>query len=195
MHGLVSALALTFIVALAPGCGGDEKRQDENEAAGDFPVEVVRATFPRSQSIGETTMLRITVRNTGDEVVPNVAMTIDGLATRLKREDASDPARPVWVVNQGPPGADTALVGTWALGPLPAGDQRTFAWQVTAVRAGTHTLRYRAGAGLDGKARAVSSGGATIDGAIPVRVSRRPRDTVVIPETGDVVERSERDDQ
>ncbi len=191
MPGLVCAAALTGILALAPGCGGGGERQDENEVAGDFPVEVVKASFPRAQSIGETTTLRLTVGNTGQEVVPNVAVTIEGFATRLAREDASDPSRPAWVVNQGPEGADTALVGTWALGPLPAGEERTFAWQVTAVRSGTHTLRYRVGAGLDGKARAVSSGGDPVDGSIVVRVTRRPRDTVVDPETGDVVERSE----
>jgi hypothetical protein len=95
----------------------------------------------------------------------------------------------VWVVNDAPYNADTALVGTWAIPNVPAGQRRTFAWQVTAMRPGTHTLHYKVGAGLDGKAKAVAYKGGPTDGTISVRVTRRPRDTVVDPKTGDVVER------
>ena len=193
MQGLARAAALAGIVVLASGCGGGGERQDANEPSGEFPLEIVSASFPKSQGIGQTTSLRITVQNAGQEPAPNVAMTIDGLATKISNPDAADPERPVWVVNQAPQGADTALVGTWAFGALPGGEKRTFTWQVTATRSGTHTLHYRAGAGLDGKAVAVASGGGSIDGAITVRVTRRPRDLVVDSETGDVIERSARD--
>ena len=192
MQGFARAAALASLVVLFAGCGGGGEPQDANETAGEFPLDVVNATFPKAQGLGQTSSLKITVRNAGDAAVPTIAMTVDGMATKLTNPDAGDPSRPVWVVNQQPYGADTAYVGTWTLGALPAGEERTFTWQVTATRPGTHTLKYRAGAGLDGKAAAVAADGGKIDGAITVRVTRRPRDSVVDPQTGDVIERSER---
>jgi len=188
---LARAAALAGVLTLLAGCGGSDPRQDENEAKGDYPVEIVSSSFPRSQGLGETTSLRVKVRNPGDETIPALAMTVDGFNTRIKNPEAQDPKRPVWIVNQGPYNADTALVGTWATGNVPPGETRTFAWQVTAVRPGTHTLRYKVGAGLDGKARAVSYKGGPTDGSVTVRISRRPRDTVVDPKSGDVVERGD----
>jgi len=195
VKGLARAAALTSLVALASGCGGGGEPQDANEPSGEFPLEIISTSFPKSQGLGQTSSLRIKVRNPGPQTAPSVAMTIDGLATKIANPAAADPSRPVWVLNQAPQGADTALVGTWAFGPLAAGAERTFTWQVTATRAGTHTLHYRVGAGLDGKAVAVASGGGggKLDGAVTVRVTRLPRDTVVDRETGDVVERSTRD--
>jgi hypothetical protein len=192
VQGLAGAAALTALLAFAAGCGGGGEPQDANEPSGEFPMEIVSASFPKAQGIGETSTLKVAVRNTGDETIPNVGMTIDGFNTRTTNPNVADPTRPVWIVNQAPDGADTALVGTWSLGPLPAGKTRTFAWQVTATRPGTHTLRYKAAAGLHGKAVATADGGA-IDGSTTVRVTRKPRDLVVDTETGEVVERSERD--
>lgn len=181
---------LAGAVLLFSGCGSGGERQDADEASGEFTVRILSASFPKAQTLGQTSSLKIRVRNTGDEEVPAIAMTVDGFASRIATGGAADPSRPNWVVNQGPENADTALVNTWSLGALPAGEERTFSWQVTSVRPGTHTIRYRVAAGLDGKAVAVARGGAALDGGITVRVTRRPRDTVVDPETGDVVERS-----
>ena len=57
------------LLALA-GCGGGE-RQDENEASGDFPVEVVKASFPEKQKLAKSS----------DLVVPRflALMTVTGL--------------------------------------------------------------------------------------------------------------------
>jgi hypothetical protein len=188
--GLARAAALAGLAALLAGCGGGDPPQDDNEPSGDYPVQIESASFPRSQALGETTTLRVKVRNPGDKAIPNLALTVDGFDTRIANTNAQDPRRPVWVVNEGPYNADTALVGTWAMSGVPAGASRTFAWQVTATRPGTHTLRYKVGAGLDGKARAVPYRGGKTDGSITVRVTRRPRDTVVDPKTGAVEERS-----
>ncbi|MSO41260.1 MAG: hypothetical protein EXQ70_05095 [Solirubrobacterales bacterium] len=56
-------------------CGGGES-QDANEPDGDFPVEIVTAEFPSGQNIAETSELRLGVKNTGDETIPDLAMTI-----------------------------------------------------------------------------------------------------------------------
>jgi hypothetical protein len=187
---LARAAALAGLVTLLAGCGGGDPPQDENEPSGDFPVEIESATFPRAQALGETSTLKVTVRNPGDKAIPNLALTVDGFANKIANPQAQDPRRPVWVVNEGPYNADTAYVDTWAVKDVPAGARRTFAWQVTAVQPGTHTVRYKVGAGLDGKAKAVPYQGGRTDGAISVRITRRPRDTVVDPKTGDVEERS-----
>jgi hypothetical protein len=59
--------------------------------------------------------------------------------------------------DQRPRGGETAYVDTWALGPLKPGQQITFHWGVTAVKAGPYRLRYTVAAGLNGKARAIDS--------------------------------------
>ena len=62
--------------------------------------------------------------------------------------------------------------------------QVCFTWSVTSTVPGTHTVSYRAAAGLNGNARAVADGGGVPSGAVTVRVTRRPRSSTVNPETG-----------
>ena len=154
------------------GCGGE--RQDENEPSGDFPVEVVDATFPEAQKLAQSTKLRITLRNAGDETIPNLGVSVEGFDYR-KDDDPTlaDPSRPVFAVDgvpveiagfpeakdATPLGCDTAYVNTWACGPLRPGREKTFEWSVTAVKAGDFDLRWQVNAGLHGKARAVTAGG------------------------------------
>jgi hypothetical protein len=173
--------------ALLAACGGGGERQDANEPDGDFPVELSQARFARVQDLGETSRFSVTVRNPGDETVPNIAMTVDGFSNPDAVPGAADPERPLWVVNAGPYGGKTAYVNTWALGPLKPGQARTFTWSVTSVVPGTHTVSYRAAGGLNGRARAVTEGEGVPGGTVTVRVTRRPRETTVDPETGEVV--------
>jgi hypothetical protein len=187
----MAAAALLASSALA-GCGGGSP-QDENEPEGDFPVAISQASFPRSQGLGQTSPFSVSVRNTGSETIPDVAVTVDGFANPDAVPGSADPARPLWVVNAGPLGATTAYVNTWTLGPLRPGQQRRFTWSVTATVPGTHTVSYRAGAGLHGKARAVAEGGGAPSGSVTVRVTRRPRETTVDPETNELVVEGSRD--
>jgi hypothetical protein len=69
--GLVAALFSAGIVA----CGGGE-RQDEDEPEGEFPVQVVNASFPSKQRLAQTSNLTLEVSNTGDETVPDLAVTV-----------------------------------------------------------------------------------------------------------------------
>jgi hypothetical protein len=153
------------------GCGGE--RQDENERAGDYPVEVVEAKFPEKQKLAKSSDLIVTVRNAGRETIPNIALTVNGLDERKTDPDLADPSRPVFALNgvqveiagfpeakdASPRGCDTAFVNTWACGPLKPNQQKTFRWSVTAVRAGDFKVDWRVAAGLDGKANAVAMGG------------------------------------
>jgi hypothetical protein len=162
----------TLCLLAVAGCGGGE-RQDENEPEGNFPVEVVRATFPERQKLAKSSDLVVTVRNAGNDTIPNIAVTVNGFDERKKDPDLADPSRPVFAVNgvqvkiagfpeakdASPRGCDTAYVNTWACGPLKPNEQRTFRWSVTAVQAGDFKIDWRVAAGLDGKAKAVAAGG------------------------------------
>jgi hypothetical protein len=196
-------IAVAALVAV-PGCGGGE-RQDANEPKGDFAMEVVRASFPRQQQLAQTSQLVITVRNAGDHTIPDVALTVDGLDYRSTQPDVADSERPQFALNgvprkiggypeakdATPLGCDTAYVSTWACGPLAAGKERSFRWTVTAVKAGKFHIAWRAAAGLNGKAKAVASGGGpapsgsfsgTVSKAVPkVRVADDGKTVVIEP--------------
>jgi hypothetical protein len=64
-------------VVLAAGvasCGGS--RQDANEPEGNFPVSIVSADFPSKQQLAENTNLTLSVENSGNQTIPNLAITI-----------------------------------------------------------------------------------------------------------------------
>jgi hypothetical protein len=195
-HG---ALILVCLIAAA-GCGGGE-RQDEDEPEGEFALDVVDAMFPKKQKLAQSSDLVITVRNAGDEAVPNVAITVTGLNYRSTAPDLSDPGRPQFAVNgvpreiggfaeakdATPLGCETAYVNTWACGRLRPGAERTFAWSVTAVRAGPYDIKWRVAAGLDGKAVATGpDGGEAPSGRFAGTVSDRAPD-VRIADDGETV--------
>jgi hypothetical protein len=171
--------------ALLAGCGGGE-RQDADEPSGTFELEIAEASFPGSQQIGETAELTIAVRNVGEGTAPNVSLSVEGFYRRLEMQGLADPERPVFVLEQTPADGETSYVGTWSLGPLPAGGTKEFTWRLTPVVAGTHTLKYTAAAGLDGKAVGRDAGGGPPSGTITARVSDEPVDARVDPETGAV---------
>ena len=186
-------LAPALLSVLAIGaCGGGET-QDENEPEGDFKVELVKASFPSEQTLAKRSNLLITVRNAETRrTVPNIAVTVHGFDERTDNADESDPSRPVFVINgrekeignypeakEAAPGGDTAYNGTWTLGRLRPGQQKTFRWNVTAVRPGSYRLSYEIAAGLDGKARAVSTGGRPLKGLFSGRVEGEAPDTRV----------------
>ena len=170
----------------AAGCGGGE-RQDAAEPMGTFQVAVVRASFPTKQHLAKPERFVIAVRNTGSQAVPDVAVSVDSFAARSDQPGLADPDRAVWVVDEGPRGGDTAYVNTWALGSLEPGKIRRFVWRVTAIQAGTHTVKWQVAAGLNGKAKAAMNGNRAPEGSFTVDVSARPAQSHVDPATGKVV--------
>lgn len=167
--GLALALAIASAFLLA-ACGGGEK-QDANEEEGTWKVDVLSASFPGRQRLSDHPELRITVKNVDDRTLPNLAVSVDGFNSRKESGNISDPNRPIWVIDEGPEGAGTAFTNTWSVGPVPAGGTRTLVWKVSAVRAGTYTLRFRVGAGLQGKAKAELPDGSAPAGSFIARVS------------------------
>jgi hypothetical protein len=59
-------------------------------------------------------------------------------------------------------------------------------WNVTPVQPGTYTVHYRVAAGLQGKAKAVTSDGSVPEGEFVVRISNAPPQTRV-NDSGQVV--------
>ena len=173
---------LVVTTVLVAGCGSGP-RQDADEPSGSYKLEVAAAKFPASQSIAQDSRMIVTVRNDDTKAAPNVAVTVEtdpsqagqgtvAFGQRVDDSRLSDNERPVWIVNEGPPGGDSAATNTWALGRLGPGETRTFTWKVTAVEPGSYTLRYRISPGLAGKAK-LASGGRT-DGLFKVTIDDKP---------------------
>jgi hypothetical protein len=105
---------------LAAGCGSGD-RQDEDEPEGNFPVEVVSASFPEEQKLAKDSKMEIVVRNAGSEEIPVISVTVEcpgqprsggsggapsgagsqggGFNYRTTFPGVADPSRPQFVVN------------------------------------------------------------------------------------------------
>jgi hypothetical protein len=177
------AFGTAAVAALALGACGGGTRQDADEPAGNYRIEVVTATFPREQAIAERSSLKLSVRNTDTRPAPNVAVTIQtqpeqaggapgAFAQNRSDPGLADPSRPVWILDRGPAGGDTAYTNTWALGRLGPGETKDFEWRVTAVKAGQFTVGYSVSPGLDGKAKLAP--GTTANGTFVVSVDDTP---------------------
>lgn len=180
----ILAITLSGAVVALSACGGGGK-QDASDPGGTFKVEVPRASFPGNQRLAQESTLEITVVNRDTRTIPRVAVTIDGFSQNRDDPTLADPNRPIWIINEAPLNADSALTNTWWLGPVSPGKSRTFLWKVTAVRAGTYTVRYHVAAGLYGKAKVEdTTTGQPPKGSFIARVSRQPRSVQQIESSG-----------
>jgi hypothetical protein len=179
-------------------CGGGES-SDANEATGTFPVKVTGAEFPTKQELGQTSLLRLGLRNTGRKTIPALTVSFsvggkEGHASNLPfgihdpEPGLAQPDRPVWVLaehypkfagSEEPGGAETSNAKTYDFGPLKPGVTANVVWKLSAVKSGRYTLLYSIDAGLSGTARAETSGGAAPGGSFAVRIASRTPDKVV----------------
>ena len=178
-------LVVVCAVLAAAGCGGGA-RQDADEPRGEFKVEIVSASFPRTQHIAQPVQLKLRVRNADDQTLRNVAVTVEtkapaGLAAIAFGQGSADPAladsgRPIWVLDDGPLGGDVASVNTWSAGTLGPGESKDLVWKLVASKAGRYTVGYRVSPGLTGRATAArgdTSGSFDVtidDEPVPARV-------------------------
>jgi hypothetical protein len=198
------------VAALATSAGacGDESSSDANEPAGKYTVEVVSAEFPARQVLGQTSLLRLGIRNTGRRPVPALAVSIsiagrEGQASTLPfairdpQPELAQPDRPVWVLalrypkfagTSEPGGAGTSSPKTFAFGELKPGATANAVWKLSAVRTGRYVLRFVVDAGLGGQAKAVTAGGSEPGGSIGARIVSATPDKVVT-DSGEVVEK------
>ncbi len=190
---------------LLAGCG--ESSSDANEPAGKYQVQVTGASFPAKQRLGQTSLLRLDIRNTGQKTVPALTVTITiagklGTASSLPfgvhepQPGLAAADRPVWVLaetyprlvgSSQPGGATTSNRKTFSFGELKPGETTAVVLKLSAVRAGRYKLDYLVGAGLSDEVEAVTSGGGTPDGALVAEISRALPETEVT-DSGEVVE-------
>ena len=193
------AVAVHAIIASgASACGDDAERQDADEPAGDFPVEVTSAKFPTDQRLAQTSDLELEIENAGDEDVQDLAVTIftgdqpssGSFSVRSEQPGLADPNRPVWILENGfpklvtpqvkdletapPAGAEAAQTNTFSFGAVPPGESKDIVWRVTPVQAGTYTVHYELAAGLNGKAKAVTRDGGPVEGEFVVTITDKP---------------------
>ncbi len=196
------------VAVLLAACGGEES-SDAGEPEGTYDVRVSAASFPTEQDLGQTSMLKLGFRNSGEKTVPVLAVTISIAGKQGENSSLpfaiQDPTpglaqadRPVWVLaasyprlqgSSEPGGASTSNPKTFAFGPLKPGQTTKAVWKLSAVRAGKYTLGYSVAAGLSGKAKAETSGGVAPGGSFVTEITTDLPDTEVT-DSGEVVEKS-----
>ncbi len=202
------AASLTAASALLLGaCGGGESSSDANEPGGTYEVKVVKAEFPTEQSLGETTLMRLGVRNTGERTVPALTVTVtlageEGKASgrpfgvRDPQPGLAQADRPVWVLaehypkldgSSEPGGAETSGRTTYNLGSLEPGKTVEAVWKLSASRAGDFTVLYRIDAGLGGQAKAETAAGVAPGGSFATTISKDVPE-MTVNDSGEVVE-------
>ncbi len=106
-------------------------------------------------------MLKLEVANRGDRATPNLAVTVEtdpgekgqapvSFAQKVGNPALADGAEPVWIVDEGPAGGESAYTNTWAVGPLGKGQTRTVEWKLTALKAGRYTVGWQLAPALEG---------------------------------------------
>lgn len=194
------------MAALLAACGGSSS---DKESAGEFDVGVTAASFPSLQRLGQTSLLKLSVKNEGDERIPNVVVYFSiagkqGATASLpfgvheRQAELANPTRPVWVLAEHFPklagasagekgGSTTSDPKTFAFGPLAAGETRSAVWKLSAVREGKYTLRYQVGAGLGPQTKAKTEGGVAPGGTFVAQITAQTPDTEVT-DSGEIVE-------
>jgi hypothetical protein len=209
-HARLQAIATGFAAlaaaALLGACGGSGSSSD-TEPEGTFHVKVTRASFPTKQVLGQTALLELGVRNTGEKTIPGltVTFTIAGKAgvhsslpfgVRDSQPELAQPYRPVWVLaatyprlhgSSRPGGGSTSSLKTFGFGELKPGGTTRAVWKLSAVRPGRYTLLYSIDAGLSGKARAKTTGGVSPGGSFTAQISEQLPETEVT-DSGEIVE-------
>ncbi len=198
----LALLPLGAVAAALAGCGGGSQAT-AGEPDKSFDVKVVSASFPAAQAVAKPERLQLTVQNTGEAQIPNLAVTVDSFNYTSDFPRLAANKRPVWVIEQGPGspasppvetqevsvpgGAQTSYVNTWAVGALAAHATTTLTWRVVPVKSGSYTVHYVVTAGLAGKAKARLESGGPASGQLAVRIAGSPALTHVNPATGRVV--------
>ncbi|HET7589982.1 MAG TPA: hypothetical protein VFK14_07325 [Solirubrobacterales bacterium] len=198
----MTALAAAVLLGACGGSGSSD-----SEPTGTFHVKVTEATFPSKQDLGQTSLLRLGVRNTGKRTVPGLTVTFTvagkrGVESSLpfgvsdQGAELAASERPVWVLAQtyprlhgssSPGGASTSNRKTFDFGEVNPGKTVQAVWKLSAVRPGKYTLLYTVDAGLSGEARAKTTGGVAPGGSFTTEINEELPETEVT-DNGEIVE-------
>jgi len=206
LQAIAIGLAALAAAVLLGACGGGSSA-DSDEPTGTFRVKVTEAKFPTLQRLGQTSLLRLGIRNTGKRTVPGLSVTFTikgarGESSSLPfgvndpQPELAQPDRPVWVLaatyprlhgSSDPGGASTSSRKTFSFGALGPGETTKAVWKLSAVRAGKFTLLYSIDAGLRGAAKAKTDGGVVPGGSFATEITERLPETEVT-DSGEIVE-------
>jgi hypothetical protein len=199
-------IAAVAVAALFAACGGGSSG-DSNEPSGNFQVKVTSASFPSHQAVGQTSLMKIDVTNTGKKTVPTLAVSVEiegkegegaqiPFAIHVPETGLANGDRPVWVLaatyprlagSSEPGGATTSGSKTYSFGPLKPGKSVEAVWKLSAVRPGKYTVAYEVGAGLSGEAHAKTASGVAPGGSFVTDISTELPETEVNG-AGEIVE-------
>lgn len=208
-HRLRTAVAIAIAAGLtlcATACGGGSSAS--NEPSGTYPIKVTGASLPPTQRIGSTSLMKLSIRNTGRKTVPALIVNVsiagkEGRTSTLPfgirdpQPGLAQPDRPVWVLaaryprfagSSKPAGAETSNPKTFDFGPLKAGATANLVWNLSAVKAGKWTVLYSIDAGFGSETKAKTTGGVRPGGSFAATITTaRPNKEVT--GNGEVVER------
>jgi hypothetical protein len=207
-HRAAVTAVLAALLALSIGACGGGSSSDANEAEGKYDVKVTDANFPTEQHLGQTYLLDLGIRNTGDKTIPALTVNVsikgkEGAGSSLPfgirdpQPELAQPDRPVWVLAAHYPkfigssangGAETSNPKTFDFGPLKKNASADVVWKLSAVKPGTYTVVYAVEAGLSDKTKAKTGGGAAPGGSFTGKISSAERNTEV-NDSGEVVEK------
>jgi hypothetical protein len=208
LQATATGFAALAVAALLGACGGGgDSAADSNEPTGTFQVKVTEAKFPTLQRLGQTSLLQLGIRNTGDRTIPGLLVTFTVAGKRGEssslpfgindpQPELAQPDRPVWVLSARyprlsgatrPGGASTANRKTFSFGALKPGKTVKATWKLSAVRAGKFDLLYRINAGLRGAVKAETEGGVAPGGSFSTEITERLPETEVTDD-GEIVE-------
>jgi hypothetical protein len=193
------------LAALLAACGGSSS--DSGEAAGTYQLKVTDASFPPHQFVGQTSLMKIDVTNTGKKTVPALVVSInlkgkEGETAQIPFSihqpdpELANGDRPVWVLSatyprlagsSEPGGAETASPGTYSFGALKPGKSVEAVWKLSAVRPGEYTIAYQVGAGLTAEQKAKTASGVAPGGSFVTDISTELPETEVNG-AGEIVE-------
>jgi hypothetical protein len=183
------------------GCGGSSS----SEPSGTRKVRITTASFPSEQSLGQTSLMKIGVRNESEDTIPALTYTVSiagregqgatiPFAIRDPQPGLAQPDRPVWVLAEHypklkgstkPGGAEGAALKTYTFGPLKPGAEGETVWKLSAVRKGSYRVRYSIGS--TGEVKLETQGGAKPAGSFAATISPDVQN-VTVNGAGEVVE-------
>src|SRR6187549_3120003 len=182
--GAILAAGLATVALAACGDDSSSSDADSAEAKGPFEVKVVQAEFPTKQRLGQTVLLRLGVRNTGDETVPALTVTVS-----IAGEEGEGSSLP-FAIRSGEPGLAQPDRPVWVLSekyPRLSGETERAVWKLTASRSGSYRVLYAVGAGLSGETKAETASGVEPGGSFRVRIVEATPE-VVVSDSGEVEE-------
>jgi hypothetical protein len=183
------------------GCGGSSSP----EPSGTREVKVVTASFPSKQSLGQTSLMRVGVRNESEDSIPGLTYTVSiagreghgatlPFAIRDPQTGLAQPDRPVWVLarhypklagSSSPGGAEGAALKTFTFGPMKPGATNEAVWKLSAVRKGSYRILYSIGS--TGEVKLETPDGAKPGGSFAATISPKIQN-ITVNGAGEVVE-------